>query len=40
MGHDLRLCYDCHGALDVNNVQIAPYPGNTLCYRCHQNRNF
>lgn len=40
MGHDLRLCYDCHGALDVNNVQIAPYPGNTLCYRCHQDRNF
>lgn len=40
MGHDLRLCYDCHGALDVNNVQIAPYPGNTLCYQCHKDRNF
>jgi hypothetical protein len=34
-GHDLRSCYECHGALDYNNVQIAPYPGNSLCLRCH-----
>jgi hypothetical protein len=38
-GHDLRLCYDCHGALDYRNVIIAPYPGNELCYRCHTNLN-
>ena len=37
-GHDLRLCYECHGALDtVTNELIAPYPGNTLCLRCHRN---
>ena len=34
-GHDLRLCYECHGALDVDSVQIAPYPGKSLCLRCH-----
>lgn len=34
-GHDLTMCYDCHGALDYRNVQIAPYPGNSLCVRCH-----
>lgn len=39
-GHDLRLCYDCHGALDYKNEQIAPYPGNSLCIRCHKNINF
>jgi hypothetical protein len=39
-GHDLRSCYDCHGALDYQNVQIAPYPGATLCMRCHTNLNF
>jgi hypothetical protein len=34
-GHDLRLCFECHGALDYRNVRIADYPGNSLCYRCH-----
>jgi hypothetical protein len=38
-GHDLRSCYACHGALDYNNVQIAPYPGVSLCLRCHKNLN-
>jgi hypothetical protein len=38
-GHDLRSCYECHGALDYSNVQIAPYPGNSLCVRCHSNLN-
>lgn len=33
--HDLRLCYDCHGNLDINNQIIAPYPGSELCRRCH-----
>ncbi len=36
-GHDLRLCYDCHGALDVYDKLIAPYNGAALCRRCHQN---
>lgn len=34
-GHDLRLCYGCHGYLDPMNVLIAPYPGASLCVRCH-----
>lgn len=34
-GHDLRLCYGCHGALDPMNALIAPYPGKALCVRCH-----
>jgi hypothetical protein len=38
-GHDLRSCYECHGALDYRNVLIAPYPGNSLCIRCHSNLN-
>jgi len=38
-GHDLRSCYECHGALDYKNVQIAPYPGNSLCIRCHSDLN-
>ncbi len=33
--HDLRVCYDCHGALDANKVLIAPWPGSELCRRCH-----
>jgi hypothetical protein len=37
--HDLSTCYDCHGALDYNNVLIAPYPGYQLCTRCHSNLN-
>ncbi|MBE0417662.1 MAG: hypothetical protein IBX63_07845 [Coriobacteriia bacterium] len=35
IGHDLRLCYDCHGALDFQSVIIAPWPGAQLCGRCH-----
>lgn len=34
-GHDLRLCYSCHGFLDPLNNKIAPYPGAELCRRCH-----
>jgi hypothetical protein len=37
--HDLSACYDCHGALDYNSVLIAPYPGYSLCIRCHSNLN-
>lgn len=37
--HDLRLCYDCHGRLDINNMMIAPWPGSELCRRCHTNLN-
>ncbi len=33
--HDLRLCYQCHGALDYRNFLIAPYRGAELCRRCH-----
>ncbi|MCX8007441.1 MAG: hypothetical protein N3B11_04910 [Coriobacteriia bacterium] len=33
--HDLRACYDCHGALGVDRLQIAPWPGSELCRRCH-----
>lgn len=35
LGHDMRLCYDCHGALDFQSVLIAPWPGDQLCGRCH-----
>jgi hypothetical protein len=38
--HDMRFCYDCHGGLDIDNVQIAPYPGAELCLRCHKDLNF
>ena len=38
-GHDLRLCYGCHGALDPLNQKIAPYPGASLCLRCHASLN-
>lgn len=34
-GHDMRLCYGCHGALDPFNELIAPYSGRELCVRCH-----
>ncbi len=37
--HDLRACYDCHGALDINNIIIAPYRGSELCRRCHTDLN-
>ncbi len=39
-GHDLRLCYGCHGASDYQNQLIAPYTGAELCKRCHTNLNF
>jgi len=38
-GHDVRLCYGCHGAVDYQNRQIAPYPGASLCIRCHTDLN-
>jgi hypothetical protein len=38
-GHDLRLCYECHGALDIYDKQIAPYPGAELCRQCHTDIN-
>ncbi len=38
-GHDVRLCYGCHGALDLQNRQIAPWPGVELCIRCHTDIN-
>jgi hypothetical protein len=38
-GHDVRLCYGCHGNVDYRNVQIAPYPGAALCLRCHTDLN-
>ncbi len=34
-GHDLRLCYECHGALDIHGELIAPYKGAALCRKCH-----
>jgi len=37
--HDMRACYDCHGNLDIRNIQIAPWPGSELCRRCHTDLN-
>jgi hypothetical protein len=37
--HDMRICYECHGALDYENTLIAPYAGAELCLRCHQDLN-
>lgn len=37
--HDMRLCYECHGALDLRNTLIAPYSGAELCLRCHSDLN-
>lgn len=37
--HDLRICYDCHGALDSGNIEIAPWPGSQLCRQCHTDLN-
>lgn len=37
--HDMRLCYECHGALDFQNTLIAPYRGAELCLRCHADLN-
>ncbi len=38
-GHDLRLCYECHGANDPFNELIAPWKGSSLCLRCHTDLN-
>jgi hypothetical protein len=38
-GHDIRICYDCHGARDSDNVLLAPWPGADLCHRCHTEPN-
>lgn len=38
-GHDVRLCYGCHGSLDLKNEIIAPWPGAQLCIRCHSDLN-
>ena len=38
--HDMRICYECHGALDFQNVLIAEYRGAELCLRCHTDLNF
>lgn len=38
-GHDVRLCYGCHGAVDYKNQLVAPYPGKALCVRCHSDLN-
>jgi len=38
-GHDVRLCYGCHGAVDYQNQIIAPYPGAELCIQCHKDLN-
>lgn len=35
-GHDLRLCYQCHGQVDALNNLIAPYKGAELCLKCHK----
>jgi len=37
--HDMRICYECHGALDLQNIKIAPWPGSELCLRCHTDLN-
>lgn len=37
--HDMRICYECHGALDYTNTLIAPYRGAELCLRCHTDLN-
>ncbi|MDZ4166695.1 MAG: hypothetical protein U1E08_03245 [Coriobacteriia bacterium] len=37
--HDMRICYECHGALDYQNILIAPYRGSELCLRCHTDLN-
>jgi len=37
--HDMRICYDCHGAVDIQNRFIAPWPGSELCRRCHSDLN-
>lgn len=39
-GHDVQVCYGCHGKLDYQNELIAPWPGAQLCVRCHPDRAF
>lgn len=38
-GHDVRLCYGCHGAVNYKNELVAPYAGAALCRRCHSELN-
>lgn len=38
-GHDVRLCYSCHGNVNFRNQVIAPWPGAQLCVRCHSDLN-
>lgn len=38
-GHDVRLCYSCHGNVNFRNEIIAPWPGAQLCTRCHTDLN-
>lgn len=38
-GHDVRLCYSCHGNIDFRNQIIAPWQGASLCLRCHNDLN-
>ncbi len=38
-GHDINLCYGCHGAVNYQNEMIAPYPGASLCRKCHTDIN-
>ncbi len=38
-GHDVRLCYGCHGSVDYQNRIIAPWSGAELCLRCHSDLN-
>jgi hypothetical protein len=37
--HDMRVCYDCHGGVDIQGIQIAPWAGSELCRRCHSDLN-
>jgi len=34
-GHDIRICYECHGARDSQGELIAPWSGSDLCRHCH-----
>jgi len=34
-GHDIRICYECHGVRDSSGELIAPWAGSDLCKRCH-----
>jgi len=38
-GHDIRICYECHGVRDSSGDLIAPWAGSDLCKRCHTGPN-